>query len=391
MSGIREEFYSALRREFSEDDFTHSFLYRYLAKEKDDILRDRPNASKRDGPYVLLKTSFMDMERGRIRQEDCLKTVLRVLMKNSKLHIDKRSRDILWAYGRRLCGSGSLDSMRQDKQRYEDLLRVLDRETPAERLSCEEWAYVREDLLKHALEIDAKAFLYDAGFPVSSPRGTIAPRKKDRLLDMLDAYCKENQLSLQRKALTGPAARTSVPPDSQEVRRAQKKRFETFYKELKRSKNTGVLLPIQTDPYSGAGLYIIGKKYYRDNPSIYHRIKGSCCYTFFFLDDVITEDGEVSLVYRMDEEVQDYPNLDEALCWYAEKCRENSLRYFRAVNGPASVSCPEEFRTYFQRGQTQDRWNTGELPVSQEEIEREAAVFGEPPRRKAGERRFSEP
>jgi len=367
MSGIREEFYVALRREFQEEDFTDSFLYRYLAKEKDG------GASKRGGPYVLLKASFTDLERGQIRQEDCLKAVLRILLKNSKLHIDKRSREILWALGRRLGGSGIFDGMRQDKQRYEALLRCLDgEEAPAERLSREEWACVREDLLKRALELDAKAFLYDAGFPISS--GPIAPRKKDRLLDMLDAYCAENQLSLQRET-----------PADQDL--CGNERFDIFYKELKRSRNTGILLPVRIDPRSGVGLYIIGKKYYRDAPSVYRRIKGSCCYTFFFLDDVPAEDGEVSLVYRMDEEVQDYPNLDEALCWYSEKCRENGLRFFRAVNGPVPADCPEKFRAYFQGGRALDGRDSGELPVSREEMEREAAEFGEPPKGRKGNAR----
>jgi len=366
MSGIREEFYSALRREFQEEDFTASFLYRYLEKEKDG------GTSKRSGPYGLLKAGFADLERGRTGQEDCLKAVLRILVKHSKLHVDKRSRDILWAYGRRLGGSGIFDGMRQDKQRYEALLRSLEREAPAVRLSREEWACLREDLLKRALELDAKAFLYDAGFPVSSK--PIVPRKKDRLLDMLDAYCAENQLSLQRKALTGQAL-------------CGKEQFEVFYRELKRSKNTGILLPVQIDPCSGVGLYIIGKKYYRDDPAVYRKIRGSCCYAFFFLDDVLSEDGEVSLVYRMDGEVQDYPNLDEALCWFAEKCRENSMRYFRAVNGPVPAACPETYRAYFQEDRTRNGLNAEELSVSREEMEWEAAKFGEPPDRRKGKAR----
>jgi len=361
MGGIREEFYSALRREFVEDDFTRSFLYRYLAQEK-------RGAS---GLYAQLNGAFTALERGRVSQEDCLREVLRVLVKTPKLRLGQGVRDILWDYGRRIRGGRAFAGARQDRQRYEALLQMLE-EAPAEQLAPREWKALREELLKRALEIEAKAFLYDAGFPASDQGRTIPPRKKDRLLDMLDAYCGERRLSLQ-----GTASRAGTPAEDQEDE-AWKQRFDEFYRELKRSGNTGVLLPVRVDPRAGVGLYIIGKKYYRGAPAVYRSIRGSCCYAFFYLEDLPPEEDGPALIYRADGEAQDYPNLDEALCWYAEKCRENEFRFFREANGAAPKSCPEAFRDFFEDGWDRE----GPLSVSQEELEQEAASFGEPPKRR---------
>ncbi len=371
MGGIREEFYSALRAEFIGDDFTKSFLYRYLAREKDDgPLGAGVRVSKRGGPYALLKRDFVEVEQGRIHQEDCLKEVLRILLKTPKLRMGQGTREILWAYGRRLRGGQAFDGMRRDRQRYEALLRMLEEGAPAQRLAPKEWEALREELLKRALEIDAKAFLYDAGFPVSSGEKRGSPRKKDRLLDMLDVYCAENRLSLK-----GPGGGM----ESCETDGAWRARFDRFYNTLKRSGKTGILLPVRVDPNAGVGLYIIGKKYYRDIPSAYRSFRGSCCYAFFFLDDLPTEEDGAALTFRADVGPRDYPNLEEALSWYFEKCRENGYRFFRAVNGPVPKDCPEEFRACFEGGPAPP--GQGAIPVSREEMEREAAEFGEPPRR----------
>lgn len=381
MDGIREEFYSALRREFKEDDFTKSFLYRYLKKEKDDgILRGGSAGSGRDGPYVLLKTSFMELEQGKIRQEECLKKALQILIKNPKLRIDENVRNILWDYGRRLCGGRGLENMRQDRQRYEELLRVLEEGPPAEALGRRDWEKFRGELLKRTLEIDAKTFMYDAGFPLSAERDeTIAPRKKDRLLEMLDAYCRENRLLLQRKAFAG-----QDPYGAQSLSGEQKRRIEAFYRSLKKSpKNERIFIPIRIDPCTGAGLYITGKEYYEHIPSLYKSIKGSCCYALFCLEDIPPEDGWIFLQYSAENEgIYDFPNLDEALSWYTAKCRENGFSYFREVNGPVPADCPEELRAYFQSGQAQDIWAVGELSVSKEEIEAATAECGEPQERR---------
>lgn len=377
---IREEFYSGLRREFQEDDFTKSFLYQYLQQKKDEeIQRDRENRqgeddTRRKDPYVRLKVSMMELDEGKIRQEECLKKLLQVLIKNSKLRLDEDVREILWDYGRQL-RRGVFDGLRQDKQRYEALLCVLEAGPPARPLRKEAWEKLCEEALKRALAIDAKTFMYDAGFPLSDEkRETISSRKKDGPLDMLDAYCRDRQLSLRGKNSGG----------SQGLDNEQKTRIEAFYRKLQKSpKSEKLLIPIQIDPCTGAGLYIIGKAYYRQIPSLYRRISGSCCYAFFCLDDIPPEDDELSeeerqvyLRYPAESEC-DFPNLDEAWRWYSAMSREKGLSFFHGVNRTVPVDCPEELRVYFRGGQMWGSRDTREFTVSKEEVAAAAAECGE--------------
>lgn len=108
MSSIKQQFYAGLKAEFDSDDFTTSFLYRRLAAEKDAEVRREGLAvpagelPKRADSYVLLQTCWLALERGELREEDYLKTALRVLIKNPKLRVEKRFRESLWSYGERL-------------------------------------------------------------------------------------------------------------------------------------------------------------------------------------------------------------------------------------------------------------------------------------------------
>lgn len=384
-NGIREEFYSALRREFKEDDFTKSFLYRYLKKEKDDgILRGGAAASGRDGPYVLLKTSFMELEQGKLSQEDCLRVVLDVLAKTSKLHLEKSVRELLWEYGRRLCGREMFDGLRRDKQRYEAMRRALEKGAPAGRLGSGDWERLREEVLKRVLEIDAKTFMYDAGFPLSAEQEeTIDRRKKDRLLDMFNDYCEEKQLFLQRRSFAGQ--------DAQGLSSGQKQRIEAFYQQLRQSRRgESMLIPIRIDPLTGVGLYIVGRRYYRQTvPNLSRSIQGSCCYAVFFLDDIPPEDDpdipeeERQVFLRcIEDDERDFPHLDEALSWYKKSCRENGCRYFRFANGEAPAGCPKELRLYFEGGPARDGGDAEDLAVSRDDIEAAAAECGEPAERR---------
>lgn len=197
-------------------------------------------------------------------------------------------------------------------------------------------------------------------------------------LEMLDAYCRENRLLLQGKAFAGQGAY-----GAEGLSEEQERRIETFYKFLKNSpRGNEILIPIRIDPCSGAGLYITGKEHYQSIPLLSNKIEGNCRYAFFWPDEIPQRDSWIFLLHTTDEESYNFPNLDEALSWYAAKCRGTSISQFRDVNGPVPANCPEEFRLYFQNNHAQDVWAAGELSVSKEDLEAAAAEVGEPPERR---------
>lgn len=395
MSSIKKQFYAGLKAEFDSDDFTTSFLYRRLAAEKDaEVLQASPrmpmgDIPKRADPYVLLKTCWMALERREIREEDYLKTALRILIKNPKLRVEKRFRESLWSYGERLRGDGAFAGMRQNKQRYEALLRILEEGPPAMPFGERARRDLHEELLKCALEVDARTFLYDAGFPASAQEAGAAPRKKDRLLDMLDAYCEENRYFLQRRTFAGQGARGGQTLDEE-----QRGRIEAFYRMLRDGKDAAfsrVVIPVQIDPLSGAGLYIMGKNRFGSAPAIQKRIRGNCCYVCFYLGDIDIDEEVEAIMFSwipgekergVDECLTDmcgFPSLDEALSWYQELFQQKAYGYFRELNSAPPPNCPRELSVYFRGGQVPGRCDDTPIYVSRDDMkkekEKEAADF----------------
>lgn len=167
------------------------------------------------------------------------------------------------------------------------------------------------------------------------------------------------------------------------LERGAEKKDRNFLQILEEfSRGNEILIPIRVDPCSGAGLYITGKEHYQSIPLLSNKIEGNCCYAFFWPDEIPQRDSWIFLLHTTDEESYNFPNLDEALSWYAAKCRGTSISQFRDVNGPVPANCPEEFRLYFQNNHAQDVWAAGELSVSKEDLEAAAAEVGEPPERR---------
>lgn len=75
-------------------------------------------------------------------------------------------------------------------------------------------------------------------------------RKKDPSLNMLDAYCARKNLVL--------SAAVSVQG------RESGEDYDEFFRRIAKSGHSGILIPVMTDSRTGAGLFIIGKKYIHD-------------------------------------------------------------------------------------------------------------------------------
>ena len=339
MDGIKGKFYLGLQADMMAQDFTQTFLYRYLKKKKDqagvreDWLEQPPRRGDR---YILLRTYFWAMEQGKLSQGECLQRLQELLQKAPKL----RSRE----------ASRALDRCRKALSR------------PGGQWSGEEWAALEKELLQRVLKIDATAFLYDAGVPLSGDgRGRASTAssndKKDRMLDMLDAYCKEKP-----GILGGGMA-------DRDLDEAQRQAIEACYQTMRASEEyENVFLPIRIDPACGAGLYIVGKTHFDAGvrPTRFKGLKEDkhchCYYVCFTVDDaaLIEVDGEERTVNcftlscypetKLGGEplmaICGFPNLDEALSWYNHYVSK-ALSYYEEENGAPPPNCPEMLRMYF--------------------------------------------
>ena len=306
--GLRENFYREIGRGFQRDDFTQSFLYRYLRAEKEREAREEAwseELPRRADPYALLEGCFHVLERGEIGEAECLRRILRVLLKYKSQKLRIRAEDVresLGRCGRQLCGTG-FDGFRQDRERYEALLRALEQGAGAagRLLSPREWGSLREELLKRALETEARTFLYDGGLPgVRGGPAPAGPRKKDRLLDMLDAYLREEPEALRHlfggslEEVSGGVPGAGGGPDRRgSLSREQRARIEACYQAMKWSKQyLRVFLPIRIDPESGTGLFIVGRNHFSlsGRSGLKRELRGSCCYACFYPNDVRVEE-----------------------------------------------------------------------------------------------------
>lgn len=322
------------RLETGETDPPASLLLALSAE----LLERCPRPPERADAYAALQERFLDLELGDIREADYLRGALDLLIERDRLRLGGPVRDLLWDYGLRAGGEALFTGLRRNGQKYRRLRELLDRpDLPA--LGRPGVERVHRALSSAFLTAEAQTFLYDGG---QAAQGCAAGRRKDRVMDLLDAYCKENGLALQPEGQGGPAALTPSQRDS----------CERLYQLLRAGENSRVLVPIQLDPESGAGLYIMGKEFFQDARKIYRSIQGSCCYACFYLCDLtVDEDYGVSFSWSAGEEelgeLCGFPNLDEALKWYGFLRRNKALRYYRDLNGAPPPGCPPALRRYF--------------------------------------------
>lgn len=366
MTGLREQFYSALYAEF-RDGPKDSFLYRYLKEEKNAALLRRPEdggpARKRDDSYLRLQARYLDLKRGRIGEGAYWGEFFALLEKNNKLHLDKAQRQLLWRWAGK--AGVSLEGAKRNQQRYRLIRQALEAGTLPP-MGMRQLTQLHEALLHCILMADAGTFLYDAGCPALG--GPVARRKKDRVMDMLEAYCAEKDLTLQAPA--GPGGTAGA------LSKEEKAQYEAFFQTLRAASNRRVLVPLQIDPATGAGLYIIGKDYFRGT-SLYYTIKGACCYACLYWDDLVIEpDYGISFSCPAGEEelaeVCNFPHLEEALAWYHRILRQEAPALFRSSNGPPPENCPPALRRCFEPRRTAEV-DPEELRRAKEEMAREAA------------------
>lgn len=370
MVGVKEEFYSSLRDDYIKNG-TNSFLYRYIEQEKQKLLstEEKPaHAGKRSDAYLQIKRLEMDFRVGKLSKMLFLKYLLQFLLKGDKLRLKKETRQFLFDVTLKVENDVFFKDCKKDVDRYKKVIESISGANEKKRkwensLEVEFLQEIVCELLESAMIVDIQTFLYDVGFPVNTNGKIHTSRKKDRNLDMLTAYCLENNIALYQQHAG----------ERQSLKEEQLREYQKLFELLQASDNMDVIIPVQVDAMTGAGVYIVGKNNISPKSEVYKNIKGNCCYACFLVDGLDVEDykGISSFSWLINDEENtlcNIPSLEEAMRWFLYFRSEN-IGDFQERNGKAPKDCPEEFLCFFEK-ETKE-----ELYISEEELEEVKAMF----------------
>ena len=310
-----------------------------------EILQRTEHSDKRKDMYVQLKEIWMDYMMGELSQGKYLCEFITFLGNNPKLRLSGESGRAILGIGENLGGERVYEKLRKEQEKYQKTAALI-KESPAlveknKFLEDKEITKMTEEILDSILKIDVKTFLYDIGYSEKTADGVIGEsRKKDRTMDMLDKYCKEHNISFT-PGMTCAGSGIEKLSDPEYIKECKK-----LFSQLNRDKITRVFIPLGIDPGSGAGIYIIGRDYYRDVPEKQEEIYTSCCYSYLSLEDVVIDgNGTVNLVMgemKMDE------TLESAVKIFQNQIESHgALEGYQVNNEKLPMDCSELFKIYF--------------------------------------------
>lgn len=225
-------------------------------------------------------------------------------------------------------------------------------------------------IMAEALVAEAKAWLYDSGFPVKQD-GETRSRKIDRSFQLIDRFFDE-KAEATYDFDTLQTQHSAQPGSTASANKAIKEEAETLFSLMcKDPVYSRVSVPVTIDPVSGTGLYIYGiesddKKpgYAFGNHKELNRLVAnegySCYYTIFEYrysdrnrDNEYPGTGPGRQIYlqyaineNSDDECSGYPDIDDAWHDYVRTVNKKET-YASYENAAAPQGCPAEFRKFF--------------------------------------------
>ncbi len=257
---LKKDYYEQLRQDYYEKR-EKSFVFDYLEK----------NPRSETCFRMILGQRWEALRAGKISRLDYVNYIIEKLSKTPKLYQEGRDYKLLLPL--LCCGLGlsqeeatqlERTGRKKDVQEklclLEEKLNGSDRET-RERLSGishSELERMTRRLEHVSLQVEVRNFFYEIGLPITDtnkPQKESAAkrkpeRKKDPSLNMLDAYCARKNL-----ALTAPAAMPGGESGED---------YDEFFQRIAKSGHSGMFIPLKIDTWTGAGLFMIGKKYIHD-------------------------------------------------------------------------------------------------------------------------------
>lgn len=357
----------------------------------EELLDGYSRSKERADAYVELRAVYLDWKEGRASGKDYLRHALNLLQKRERMPLREESRKCLTEYAVRAGGQGVFDGARRNAEKYRRLAELLDKPQFPE-AGGKGLEDLHEDLLETLLMKEARNFLYDSGVPAgeksdgegaSSER--TARRRKDRMMDLMD-FCQEN------------CPEISQIFSREENREAEREEIKALFERMQKSERYArALVPVRRDRVSGAGIYIVGRKWL---PERYHNrdvfreqvggkvVRKSCCYAYIHFDRLAQrkkeerplpgmEDGNDRLYFRwaVYEYEFGYPTLEEALDWYEDELSSaEPLEFYRKYNGqlPGDREWPVGLSRYFA---VSGRPADSELEADSEDVGREKQKY----------------
>lgn len=257
---LKRDYYEQLRQDYYEKG-EKSFVFDYLEK----------NPRSETCFRMILGQRWEDVKAGKISSLDYVEYIIEKLSKTPKLYQEGRDYKLLLPLlccglgltqeeSEKLKSTGRKKDIQEKLRLLEERLKGSDGKT-RERLSQisdRELERMTRRLSHVSLQVEVRNFFYEIGLPVTdvsklkkeSAAKTKPERKKDPSLNMLDAYCARKNLVL--------SAAVSVQG------RESGEDYDEFFRRIAKSGHSGILIPVMTDSRTGAGLFIIGKKYIHD-------------------------------------------------------------------------------------------------------------------------------
>lgn len=200
-----------------------------------------------------------------------------------------------------------------------------------------------ERILECATCVEVKTYFYDAGSPYNAedygptddtqasrksktPSKKEKPRKVDKTLGILDAYCERSGLSLFQSA---------HEPTMDDC--------EKLFELLAEEKNTQILVPLRIDGRTGCALYIVGRDYFEDSSlSSGKNNPNSCAY------GILRQSTEPPIGYMLLDKFNPYWSIKPAIAEY-ELEQSLALAELSTRNWPLPPGTPEIFSFYGQQ------------------------------------------
>ena len=192
--------------------------------------------SRRKDPYIALQETYLDYRLGKLEEQAVLEKAREVFGANRKYRVRKWCKEIL--------KSGCSVS-----------------EAGLQGVGVE---LIAEELSEAILVAQAKAFLYDAGYPYDTRKDdeTVTVkntgRRKDQVMDLVDLYFEKRGSTTMDKGIALSGGQKADYRSSE-----FKEQCLSVYDVLQEEGRDDVCLPLYIDVNTGAGIYIVGKKRFK--------------------------------------------------------------------------------------------------------------------------------
>lgn len=302
-------------------------------------------AGERKDTYIELMLSFMEYQSGNIKNSEYMILVLEMLRNNTKLRLSETFTEWMLKFGKDVGGDSVYEGLRNQNAKYEKICEILKSEkahdVDMDKDIGTKMVEMTNELQERLIQNDIATFFYDAGYSLNKEEshGDNNFRKKDKMMDLLDAYCSKNKIGFG----VGHNIREKMSKEKYEE-------CDTLCRILNQSKRENVMIPVMLDEETGAGIYIVGRNYFESSPKQMSEDdnRKHCCYAI--LEPV--EWGEKPIEFWIDDSgYKDLPDMSEAVSWLNMQLNDGIyLEPYTSCNGDVPKDCPEAFKRYFSGG-----------------------------------------